>query len=350
MSLESLNLPTESCKQSLINIIEQDFQIKNYKYEINAGSSIGDNYIGIIYRIKIKDTDNEENVKSIILKLPPLNQARREQFEVRKFFVREAKMYLEYLPLLMKFQESKGIIPIESGFYEVPKCYSATITDMEEAIFMEDLKQSGYEMFNRFDDVTYEHAKVSVQVLGKLHALSFAIKDQDFEKFKQYTELHDVMTERDDNSFDLFMSQMMNRALETLDNDESDKYYKERLEKLFEKKFLDILRDCVDSKAAEPYAIITHGDSWNNNILYKNKVLEFKLIIQNFKSHKNKFLFQNNIPVGAMLLDWQMSRYTSPVLDMIYYIFGCTTKDFRDLYYNDILNDYYNSLSSFLKT
>lgn len=48
------------------------------------------------------------------------------------------------------------------------------------------------------------------------------------------------------------------------------------------------------------------------------------------------------------LLDWQISRYSSPVLDLVYYLFGCTTKPFRDNYYKKLLDVYYNSLSSFI--
>lgn len=42
-------------------------------------------------------------------------------------------------------------------------------------------------------------------------------------------------------------------------------------------------------------------------------------------------------------------RYASPVCDLMYYIFGCTTKNLRDKHYNDFLDVYYSSMSSFLK-
>jgi hypothetical protein len=42
-------------------------------------------------------------------------------------------------------------------------------------------------------------------------------------------------------------------------------------------------------------------------------------------------------------------RYASPVLDLLYYIFICTTKSLRDKHYFEFLNVYYSSLSSFVK-
>lgn len=41
-------------------------------------------------------------------------------------------------------------------------------------------------------------------------------------------------------------------------------------------------------------------------------------------------------------------RYASPVLDLAYYIFGCTVKELRDKHLHEFLNVYYNTLSQFL--
>lgn len=49
------------------------------------------------------------------------------------------------------------------------------------------------------------------------------------------------------------------------------------------------------------------------------------------------------------MLDWQVCRYASPVTDILYYIFGCTSSAFRSEHYENLLNDYYNSLSIAVK-
>ena len=59
--------------------------------------------------------------------------------------------------------------------------------------------------------------------------------------------------------------------------------------------------------------------------------------------------FQNNAPVELRLLDFQIARYASPVLDVLYYVFCCTTKELRDEHYEDLLKIYHSSLSDFLK-
>lgn len=57
---------------------------------------------------------------------------------------------------------------------------------------------------------------------------------------------------------------------------------------------------------------------------------------------------QNKKPVDVRLLDWQISRYSSPVLDLVYYIFCCTTKPIRDQCYDELIKTYHTSLSKML--
>lgn len=45
------------------------------------------------------------------------------------------------------------------------------------------------------------------------------------------------------------------------------------------------------------------------------------------------------------MVDWQISRYSSPALDLLYNIFGATDKKFRDQHYEKLLEAYYASLS-----
>lgn len=49
------------------------------------------------------------------------------------------------------------------------------------------------------------------------------------------------------------------------------------------------------------------------------------------------------------MIDLQLSRYCSPVLDILYRIFGGTDKDFRDKYFEKLLKAYYASLSGMIR-
>lgn len=60
------------------------------------------------------------------------------------------------------------------------------------------------------------------------------------------------------------------------------------------------------------------------------------------------FVSQNGVPVECRLLDWQGMRCASPVCDLMFFIFGCTTKELRDKHYNEFMDVYYESWSVFV--
>lgn len=91
----ALELPTEHSKEALRKVIEGLLGTPEYTSTITLGSNIGDNYIGVVYRITATTTTSDS--VNIILKLPPQNLARREQFFARPCFLRESLFYDEVL-------------------------------------------------------------------------------------------------------------------------------------------------------------------------------------------------------------------------------------------------------------
>lgn len=62
------------------------------------------------------------------------------------------------------------------------------------------------------------------------------------------------------------------------------------------------------------------------------------------------FSFRQKTKVKAIsLLDWQVARYCSPVLDLLYNIFTTTDKAFRDQHFETLLSTYYASLSGMVR-
>lgn len=277
---------TERTKKTIYEILTDQLKTNDFTIEISPGSNIGDNYLGIIYRVKAivnknKQRNDKRDELSIIVKLPPTNKYRREQFFARNAFVREALTYSEILPILKKFQATKDR-KVENGFYEYPCCLKNSTVEYEEALYFEDLKISGFLMYNRHIEASYPHSKLIMETLGKLHAVSYAIKDQDPDKLIPYQNLVDMLISRQNNVplSDWFI-QVKDRALNTL-NPETDKELLEKLNVFFKRPYLEILGDYLDGNRSEPYSVITHGDCWNNNILFKLDEARKKKI-KNFK-------------------------------------------------------------------
>jgi hypothetical protein len=55
------------------------------------------------------------------------------------------------------------------------------------------------------------------------------------------------------------------------------------------------------------------------------------------------------IPVKAKMIDFQLARYGSPVLDIMFFIYSCTTQDLREQYFDDLLKTYHDNLSQIVK-
>lgn len=109
---------------------------------------------------------------------------------------REACMYRTVLPAFVDFQREKGLTP-ENGFFAFPRCYGI-VADAENdnyAIVMEDLKEKGYDMFNKFNSIDLGHVRFIMEELVRYHAVSFAMRDQRLEVFTPFLKLKDVFME-----------------------------------------------------------------------------------------------------------------------------------------------------------
>lgn len=49
------------------------------------------------------------------------------------------------------------------------------------------------------------------------------------------------------------------------------------------------------------------------------------------------------------IIDWQVTRYCSPALDLLYYLFSATDKDTRDKEFKNLLKLYHSTLSTTVK-
>ncbi|XP_050070020.1 uncharacterized oxidoreductase dhs-27-like [Anopheles maculipalpis] len=305
---------------------EQGFTEGMYRFESESGSNMGDGFVGQLVKVFIREEGRE---LIVLCKLLPENELRKQQGV--PLFDRESEAYMEILPLLMNFQRERGIPEGLARFTNVPRCYYAktTVDKMESVIIMEDLRLQAYRMWDKANPVDFEHARLLMYTLGRLHALSFAMKDQQPEEFAKCREFSDPMCkmlDQDMTGFEKMMAGMCRRAIDTLEK--HDTFRREKMEQIKDRSVQEIIA-CVDGKAAEPYAIIGHGDCWSNNMMFQ-------------------YQEDDKTPKTIKLIDWQLSRYGSPVLDLVYFIFNCTDEELRSHSYQQLLAIYYNSLSEHL--
>ncbi|XP_055296576.1 uncharacterized protein LOC129565584 [Sitodiplosis mosellana] len=324
------DIPTDAIRAALHETIEKKLKSKNYKTVVSSASKAGEsNFVGIVHRVSFNKNDEEKQEK-LILKVAPQNETRRDQFNSRALFLQEINMYDKILPFLKEFEQSKGVVIEEDGFVEYPKCYRTIDEAPSESLFLEDLSVRDFAIIDRYtQEVTADHVYLFMKALGKLHAISFALKDQQPEKFKELaSSLKEMFLRANEEFIGEFFDNQAESIFKVLDNAE-DAHLLAKMKKVFENGAFKTALECLDLDGTDPGSVISHGDSWQNNLMFRYD--------------------ENGKPIEICLLDLQVSRYSSPIIDIVYFIFCCTTKELRDAHYDDFLKAYHESLSAHIR-
>ncbi|XP_039498597.1 uncharacterized protein LOC120456074 [Drosophila santomea] len=316
------DLPNEQVTQFLRQLVSQLWPElgANPELRLERASAKGDNYLGVVWRLQAA-TDSK---RSLVVKLPPQNRVRRKQFFARPCFLRETAAYEVFLPLTEMIQE-KWKIPGEDRFRQHALCFGTRQDEPNECIVLEDLSCAGFFLHNRFLDLSVEHVRRVMLTYAKLHAISLAGKCQFPDRMQELQQLVDIFEQRrEDHALGVYFENLKGSALSALLAPEDD-FYRVRLEAYFAKgSYFQLLLPLVSGSNCEPFAVMCHGDCWNNNILYKSA--------------------QRGELEDVRLIDWQLMRYASPVTDLSYFLFTCTSREFRQSHLKNMLEDYYEEL------
>lgn len=172
----------------------------DFTTDVGSGSNIGDNFMGELLTAVISGKQKQNYGKEIdtklnlLCKLAPTSAQRRKEFLADEVFGREAYFYNTVAPAFTRFQQENGL-PDEDQFKAFPKCYEA-IHDPENeiyAIIMQDLRPEGFAMWPKKEPTPTSYSRLFVRELAKFHAISFAMKDQQPEQFKEFEKLNDVL-------------------------------------------------------------------------------------------------------------------------------------------------------------
>lgn len=231
------------------------------------------------------------------------------------------------MPALKQFELSKGLT---DGFTDYPKCYRTVDIDINECLIFEDLSVRGFTTIDRrAEEVTPEHVRLVMQSLGKFHAISLALKDQQPDRFKELAaSLDEVFIRDDDPHLRECFTKQAELAIDAVSGAD-DAHLLNKVKQFYEKEAIDIGVECLNLKLTGSASVITHGDCNQNNTMFRYD--------------------NNGKPIEVSLLDWQTVREASPIIDIVYFMFCCTTKELRDAHYNELLKIYHDSLSTHIE-
>lgn len=271
-SLQNTELLLPEIKAELINFLQSN-GIANYSSEVCVGTNKGDNYLGTITKVSITGTDEngDEKKHNWMVKTAPGSEALRKTVAVDDLYQREVYVYEKVIPVFKQFETERGVL---DSFAVTPPLVLSYMEPLKESFVMEDLKVLGFTMKDRLRPLEYAHVKTVMKAYGRLHALSYALRDQKPELFedlarntkeKLFTEAR--VTMREAKMYQRFYT---NKVMKIFDA----KLHAREIEgfKKYAEKSVEIIVQIMKDGAANPYSVIGHGDGWVNNMLFKYEV------------------------------------------------------------------------------
>ncbi|KAH9634888.1 hypothetical protein HF086_017187 [Spodoptera exigua] len=295
------------------NVID-DLGFKDSKVTFEAVGAAGDNYAATVKRVIV---EGENGKLRMIAKIAPANENMRLRLNAPLTFGNEQIMYQQFLPKLTQLQKQANIP--EEEILKFPKCYGSNIEAPNEVILLEDLKEKGFVMMDRLKCLSEECVTSVLKNLAVLHSLSYVLKNKEPETFNYFKA----------NLQNLWAT-LANAPPEELASLESiEEIYmnlmdNEEYKNLIRHKVRDIGPLNVKMSALEAgskYAVIHHGDAWTTNFMFKYRGEELE---------------------QSILIDYQLSKISSPASDLLYMIFNCTDIESRRKNFHNWL-DYYHS-------
>ncbi|XP_058118338.1 uncharacterized protein LOC131284803 [Anopheles ziemanni] len=294
--------------------------------DVRPATESGDNFVSVMYRVRVTvrltstvEPTKQHRTASLIVKALPSMGLSEEMIMSMNVFPKETAMYTEMLPAFERLYRERGV---EVAFG--PRCLKHC-TDPTDIIVMEDLQDRDFRMANRRDGLDLEHCQTLLRRLAQFHAASAVLHEKNGpfdDKFKDgmYAEKNRKMFEQFQEMHDVFM-------YETMCNwPGKGKFYAELMRHWGMDMFDALLR--IAKPDPNKFNVLNHGDMWCNNMMFQytddKKIREITLV------------------------DFQMSMWCSPVIDLNYFLFSSVRADLKLRELDYLISYYHRHLSDSL--
>lgn len=294
-TLNSLNLSNCVFERALETAC--GYGVKLLKLERNMGSEAGVNFFSDFFKAAILyrcEEDGSEHQLNVAVKTPPESgKSSSEIFEQQRLFPTELRVLRDVLPRI------EALLPHKIG----PQLWLGSEDPM--VLIMEDLSVKGFVMKDRQKGLPEGHCRLLLTRLAMFHAGSVALFEKDPAALTSFQEgvLSPKSPEYILNAFQAFV-RSVGEAVEQW----PEKKYARIGKKLFKlaKTFSQM---CIGSYKYEPdeFCVLNHGDCWVNNMMF-------------IESPEGRAF-------DVRLVDYQMTTYTSPAIDLLYFLCICPEID-----------------------
>uniref|UniRef100_A0A240PKZ1 CHK kinase-like domain-containing protein n=1 Tax=Anopheles epiroticus TaxID=199890 RepID=A0A240PKZ1_9DIPT len=287
--------------------------------DVRRATEAGDNYASVLYRVRVTvrlAEGDQQTVVSLIVKALPKLSLTDEMVKLMNLFPKEIAMYTDVLPALERLYHELGRTSVSFG----PRCLKHS-TEPTDVIVLEDLRERQFTMANRRQGLDMEHTRMVLRRLAQFHAASAVLQEQRGpygELFREgmFTEKGRAMSEQFQKGQAEFIQKIMNNW------SEKAKYYATVMKHWGMDLFDSLIR--VTRANPDRFNVLNHGDMWCNNILF----------------HYNEESALSDI----LLIDYQLSFWSSPAIDLLYFMFTSVNGEFKLSQLNYMIQYYHEHL------
>lgn len=252
----------------------------------------------------------------VVIKIQLQDPIENEMRDIGTQFRNEVIIYNEILPFL---NVTKSRLYPDALFRQ----FSGLNEAHNNVLILENMFYSGFSPSKQKLFLDFDHIAISLKRLGELHSWSYRSKSTNKSEFfdlaKKLKNLNFKCTEEFDYYF--LVSESIRGSIEP--------FIEQNIE-------VDLLQDFIKPfeslqtvievlvKPEEPFSTICHGDFNKNNVLYKYN--------------------DANQPIDCAIFDFQRGIYSSPAIDVSFFLYMHTSAEIRRKHWNDFLKIYYNSV------
>lgn len=297
----------ESSKDPHLKVLNSNLKIATQK---------GDNYASIMYRAEITFQEfTKKFIKNVIVKVMPSGEISSKVMIKNKLYPRESLVYTEIL------KETSDLLSSIDDFTKIsPRCLKTDETPTNYLIF-EDLRENGYKMGDRKLGLDLKASLMILNKMAKLHACSAILYERNQSIMDMY--LNGSITTDPDRQDFLIFYKLLGKSLEAC----VEKW--EGFEEISEK--LIGFNERIIQRGVETYTrddrvfnVLNHNDIWINNFMFKYS--------------------EDNELEDVLLLDYQLSYWGSPGIDLNFFLFGSVDSEVREEHFHFMIMNYHREL------
>ncbi|CAL1685246.1 unnamed protein product [Lasius platythorax] len=322
MALETPTWLNLSFMEKILRKSENDNSIGVIDIFSKPATNKGDNYGSDMFRVIVEYSRDQSGrkiteKKSVIVKIEPTLEGIRKNLVVQsRLFNTEMLMMTDTLDKMNKLLEPKYRL---SG-----KCMHVQ-RDNPNLLVIEDLAPLGFRIACRQAGLDIPHCILAIRGLARFHATSVAVCEKEPNQKQMYS--RGIFNSEHPPEMSEFFIQGVKHLAEEMANWPELKKYSEKVAKLTDRIYQIGIEASKFSE--DDFNVINHGDCWVNNMMFKYN--------------------DDGKPIGHIFVDFQLCVYTSPAVDLLYFL---NTSSFPDAIENnkDILfNEYLSTLSETMR-